>query len=451
MNTVLGWGRDEQPTVRPVPEDATGFRVRLHLQGTEPEVWRRLDLPGDLTLDRLHDAIQAAMGWTDSHLHHFRTGADPRSPYFITAIDVELEGSEGVLETDVRLDQVVSAVGDVLGYDYDFGDDWDHLLEVEAVLDDPPSSVRCVDGRQACPPEDCGGIGGHHELAEWVRSGHDPALLPDAFDDSEHARDWLPVGWHPDHFDLDEANAALAAALADPLRVHPDLADLVAHLEQFGNYALRHPLLHPALRGPVEVSDADAARMTEPYRILLEAVGTGVELTAAGYLRPQLVQELAERMGVTSWWIGRASREDQTPPVAVVRDTARSLGLVAVRKGRLTPTAAARKVGSEPQALLAHIVGRLPIRSANFDRHAGWVALLVVGSDAPRQTWERSIHELLEVMGWQRDQAGWWASLAPSPTLDTLRTLAGQPRLGWEPEGVIPPVAAVARAAVRRA
>ena len=175
-------------------------------------------MPGDLTLPRVHDAIQAAMGWTDSHLHRFRTGPDHRSPYFVTTIDLD-EGEEGVLEDDVRLDQLVSAESDTIWYEYDFGDGWDHVFQVEEVLDEPPATVRCLRGRMACPPEDCGGIGGYDELAIWVRSGYDDAQLPEVFDDAAQARDWLPLEWHPDHFAVDEANAALSVALAEPVAV----------------------------------------------------------------------------------------------------------------------------------------------------------------------------------------------------------------------------------------
>ena len=176
-----------EPTLRPVPTEVRGFRVRLNLHGSKPPVWRRLELPGDLTLQRLHDVIQAAMGWYNSHLHRFRTGNDHRSPCFVTNFDLD-EGEDGVLEDDVRLDQLVAAEGDELWYEYDFGDGWDHKLRVEAVLDEPPTRVRCTGGRMACPPEDCGGIGGYEELAAWVRSGYDDALLPGNFDDVAHAR-----------------------------------------------------------------------------------------------------------------------------------------------------------------------------------------------------------------------------------------------------------------------
>lgn len=200
---------DAQPKLLRRPRRVRGFRVRLDLLGAKPPVWRRLELPGDLTLLDLHDVIQAAMGWTDSHLHRFRTGSDHRSPHFVTEFDLD-EGEDGVLEDGVRLDQLVRHKGDGLWYEYDFGDSWEHRLKVEAVLEEPPETVICVGGRMACPPEDCGGIGGYADLAAWVRSGYADSHLPRNFDSAADARGWLPVDWDPDHFDLDEVNEDLA-------------------------------------------------------------------------------------------------------------------------------------------------------------------------------------------------------------------------------------------------
>ena len=247
------------------------------------------------------------------------------------------------------------------------------MLLVEEVLDEPPATVRCIGGRMACPPEDCGGIGGYEELAAWVRSGYDDAQLPGVFDDAAHARDWLPLDWHPDHFDVEEANAALAIAVAEPVAVTGELAELAEQLERRGIRLLREVLGRPFSHGPTEVTDDEAARLTETYRIFLDVIGDGVALTSAGYLPPALVEQFAERTGITEWWIGKANREDLTTPVADVRETARALGLVSVRKGRLSPTAAAVRCRQDPQALWRTSSGdfrwapRTPI-----DRPAGW-------------------------------------------------------------------------------
>ena len=199
----------ELPTLLRKPRKVPGVQVRIDLLQVKPPIWRRLILPGDLTLDRVHAVLNEAMGWTDSHLHRFRTG---NGPYFITEFDLH-EGDDGILENDVRLDQVVSEKGDTFWYDYDFGDGWEHVVRVEAVLPEPPVAVELVTGRRACPPEDVGGPWGYEAIAKWVESGYDKTLLPEQFDNARHARDWLPPGWHPATFDLDSARSALREVL----------------------------------------------------------------------------------------------------------------------------------------------------------------------------------------------------------------------------------------------
>lgn len=448
-SAVEGLRTVAQPALRPAPAKVVGLRIRMDLDGAKPPVWRRLELPGNLTLPQVHDMIQAVMGWTDSHLHRFRTGQDHRSPYFVTTYDLD-EGEEGLPEDDVRLDQLVAAEGDAVWYEYDFGDGWDHVLKVEQVLEEPPAAVRCLAGRLACPPEDCGGIWGYEDLAAWVRSGYDDALLPPNFADAEEARDWLPLDWHPDHFDVGEANAPLTVALAEPVVVTGELAELLADLERRGVRSLRAVLGRPLSHGPTDVSADEAARLTEVYRILLEVISDGVALTSAGYLPPKLVEQLAERTGVAGWWIGKANREDLTPPVAAVRETARALGLVSVRKGRLAPTAAGARCRQDPQALWQHIVGRLPLGTKEFDRQAGWMALAVVGSGVPAREWRSEISELLLLLGWRIGADRHSPPPAHSQTLDVLDQLAGAARTGWRPaEGRNLAVAATARAAIR--
>jgi hypothetical protein len=439
-----------QPRLRPVPTEIRGFRVRLDLHGAKPPIWRRLELPGDLTLPRVHDVIQSAMGWYDSHLHRFRAGNDHRSPYFVTQFDLD-EGGEGMLEDDVRFDQILAEKGDELWYEYDFGDGWDHKLVVEEVLDSAPDTVRCTAGRMACPPEDCGGLGGYEEIVAWVRGGYDDALLPPRFEDAEHGRNWLPLDWHPDAFDVDEANAALAVAVAEPVAITGELADLADQLERRGIRLLREVLGRPFSHGPTDVSEEEATHLTETYRTFLEVVGDGVALTAAGYLRPAVVVEVAARTGIGDWWIGKANREDLTYPVADIRSTARALGLISVRKGRLTPTAAAIKCGHDPLMLWHHVVGRLPLGSKDAERHAGWMALAVVGSGTPPEEWRSQISDLLFAIGWRSGHDRMALPPANSQTLEVLGLLAGAARARWsEIKRVDIAVAATARAAIRR-
>ena len=137
--------------------DLVTLRVRIDLAGTRPPVWRRLELASDLFLDEVHEIIQAAFGWTDSHLHRFGCGPtyySRETEYYLCPFSVD-EGDEGVPEEQVRLDEVLVDVGDTLFYAYDFGDDWQHVIQLEAVLARGGSAPRaiCTGGRRPGPAE----------------------------------------------------------------------------------------------------------------------------------------------------------------------------------------------------------------------------------------------------------------------------------------------------------
>lgn len=104
--------RNRQIDLAPPPDEPGLFTLTIELRGSKPRIWRRLSLPGDLTLDVVHTLFQAAMGWTDSHLHRFQPGIGQsyHQPYFITEFDEE-EGDGGTREDGVRLDQVLRAPG----------------------------------------------------------------------------------------------------------------------------------------------------------------------------------------------------------------------------------------------------------------------------------------------------------------------------------------------------
>ncbi len=439
---------EAEPDLLPVPDQMRGFRVRLDLKDTKPPVWRRIELPGDLTLSQVHEAIQVAMGWTNSHLHKFRTGSAYNAPAFLTSYDLS-EGDQGISEQEVRLDQVLAAKGDRLWYEYDFGDGWEHVLKVEEVLSAPPDAPRCTGGRLACPPEDCGGVWGYAELAAWVRSGHADEHLPEVFgSDAAHAHGWLGPHWHPDQFDIDEVNANLALVAAPQVAVTGELAEIARDLELRGVHVLQTILAQPAAHGSTQVSDAEATELTQRYRAFLDVVDEGVKLTSAGYLPPVVVREVAAQTGIAHDWLRPITNEDRTWPVAVLRETARSLGLVSVRKGRLAPTAAARRLRDDPQALLAHIISRLPLGKDQFDRHAGWMTLAVAATEAPDGDWPEEVGTLLALIGWRLEGNPMLMPSAECPTSDVLQVLGGV--LGMRIDRSInPAIAAVARSAIR--
>ena len=142
------------------------YQIKVSLSGAKPPIWRRLELPANTGLAKLHHIIQTAFGWADCHMHVFETAYGS-----FGVADREL-GHRA--EAPVSLEQIAPDAGDRLQYTYDFGDDWTHEIVVEKVLDrEDVAYPRCTGGRRAAPPEDCGGIWGYSELLEVLSDpGH---------------------------------------------------------------------------------------------------------------------------------------------------------------------------------------------------------------------------------------------------------------------------------------
>ncbi|WP_347351003.1 plasmid pRiA4b ORF-3 family protein [Intrasporangium sp.] len=422
------------------PAEPVLLTVHLSLRHTDPEVWRRLTIPGELDLARVHDAIQQAMGWQECHLHRFTPGENPYSlPHFVTEFDVAEEGEGGTPETAARLDQLLRTPGDTLTYEYDFGDSWTHTLTLEAVGPMPAPAgpggpatpgaggpadgssaaypLACVAGERACPPEDVGGVGGYEEMAAWVRSGYAPARLPELGISAEELRGWLPDGWDPDRFDLDEANAALArlaprdteTALGQLPR---ELVEVIAALSRPARFELDDWLAAPGWAASTGFTPEEADALTTPFRVLLDAVGDGLALTTAGYLPPRVVAQVCAALDPDHEWYGMGNRENQMWPVLELRAGATRLGLLRKARGSLTPTATARKVRDDPQRLLSHVLGRLTSGLKGFDRIATLLVLVAVAGGrwrrhlGPRDPVLESVCRVLEVCGWRREDYG---------------------------------------------
>jgi len=183
----------------PPPKPTKVYRLKITLAEVEPPVWRRLLVPHDITLARLHRLIQAAMGWTNSHLHCFEAG-DAR--YGMTSA----EEDEVEDERRVHLCDLLQRKGQKLLYRYDYGDDWEHIVSLEAVLepDRQQAYPLCEGGARACPPEDCGGAWGYDEL---LRAVADPK-----HEEHQDRLEWLGGDFDPAAFDLDSANREVRRA-----------------------------------------------------------------------------------------------------------------------------------------------------------------------------------------------------------------------------------------------
>jgi hypothetical protein len=388
----LGVGPGEQarprrPELRrPRLTELQRFVVRVDLRHAKPPIWRRLEVRSDLTLDVVHRVLQAAFGWTDSHLWRFSLGGDPVSPssqVFLCPWDVEegeWDDEGGLPAAAIRLDEAVQVPGEILSYDYDYGDNWELTLRLENALPaaaSTPSAVA-VDGRRAAPPEDCGGRRTADELAEVLE---DPSL-----------------------FDLDEVNEALENPFI-VLRDHGLDSRLAALIDRLTFSPAGEELASRALslleERPVPDEQALHASLTAFSWFLDRGAEGGIPLTASGYLKPADVMAAAEVLPTMHGWIGRANRESDTTPVLHFRKALQALGLLRKDKGSLVLTRAGRDSHAAWQTLWNHLADRLVPNTDGFDTDATLLLLLYAatspGSELPLDT----IAAALTHLGWQ--------------------------------------------------
>jgi hypothetical protein len=174
------------------------YQLKVSLREIKPAIWRRVQVPAEIKLDKLHMVLQDALGWTNSHLHQFLVGKDDR----YGMVDVEDFDDPPKDEKRFKLQQIAKE-NERFVYEYDFGDGWDHEVLVEKILPPEPGVQypRCIAGARACPPEDCGGAGGYEDLLVIIA-------------DPKHERhaemmEWLGQPYDSESFDVWKTDARL--------------------------------------------------------------------------------------------------------------------------------------------------------------------------------------------------------------------------------------------------
>lgn len=152
------------------------YQFKITLMGIKPPIWRRIQVPDNYTFWDLHVAVQDAMGWTDSHLHGFYL-KDPRGfgEIMIGIPDDEYLDDTTLPGWKLKIKSWFPKLITKTRYEYDFGDGWEHKIELEKIL--PREAAveypLCVKGKRACPPEDCGGTYGYERLLEIIADPKD--------------------------------------------------------------------------------------------------------------------------------------------------------------------------------------------------------------------------------------------------------------------------------------
>ena len=397
------------------------LRVRVSIEGSDPAIWRVLEVDASLTLDSLHEVLQTAVGWRDAHLHSF-TDTDPykrlrpvngKLPEPRRWVSQELLGDDedDLPEAGWSLGQLLTPGSGPLFYEYDFGDAWIHRLELTGTRPMPVHAprARLLDGARRAPLEDSGGIGGYYALLD--------ALADPDHDEHEDLKAWVTwtVGpWQkfdPERLDINAVNNELA--LLFPVKaVNDSEADTQALIQALTD---RLPTgIRPEFRAYVATADLDGAcrvdrnvveAMTAPYLWLARRIGLdGLSLTAAGWLPPAVVREAMTELGWAGNWIGKANREDQTLPVLQLRESAQRLGLIRKIKGRLVLTAAAKRLLDDPPGLWLFLARALVHRHRHDSERDAVLLLLLEVAAGKRAAWDEFVEAVsfgLGALGWR--------------------------------------------------
>lgn len=148
------------------------LQLKISIIGIEPTIWRKVAVNSDITLPQMHFVIQNIMPWFDSHLHHFITkGRCYAMPHdFVVEEDTDCHGYE-----ETTIGELLKEKGDTIDYEYDFGDSWLHMIEVEDII--PPligTNALYISGENGAPIEDCGGVYGYQHLKEVISNPSHP-------------------------------------------------------------------------------------------------------------------------------------------------------------------------------------------------------------------------------------------------------------------------------------
>jgi hypothetical protein len=205
---LTGQALDRSQGIGAIPAAERVFQFKVTLLDTQPPIWRRIQAK-DCTLDKLHEHIQTAMGWTNSHLNHFRVGDQLYGDPMLMAEnfeDLEYEDS-----TTTKLSDLLPRTGKRFRfeYEYDFGDSWWHDVLFEGCVRAERGARYpvCVDGARACPPEDVGGTWGYIDFLDIIQNPNHKRR--------EELMRWVGGSFHPEKFDAVTATERMRRGLPD--------------------------------------------------------------------------------------------------------------------------------------------------------------------------------------------------------------------------------------------
>ncbi|KUM40233.1 hypothetical protein AR689_02195 [Arthrobacter sp. EpRS71] len=360
------------------PATVPAVELRISISETEPLIWRQLVLPETATVSELHEAIQCAFGWKNSHLYAVAGHDSAGKKRIIMEVDDGDLPAGSEISAGVRLLELFDAQkpGESdLEYDYDFGDNWTHEIEVvgPGVLEG--NAITCTGGAMRGPVEDSGGAHGYADMVAVVSNRK-----------------------HPEHRETVEWLESVTQEHAS--KFDPTAFDLVATNEQLLSLAQR--------LWPGEVTAADHQAVLRPILWFLnEAQPDGLPLTSAGYLKPAFVKRAMTELGWDDEWISAGRVEVSTPPIRNLREHLQEWKLLRKLKDKLLLTPKGRKLAGNPAGLWDFLADQLANPGTDAEKIATPVLVHweLTGEEPPYQVRDQVLQSALHQAG-LRTRAG---------------------------------------------
>ncbi len=188
-------------------QNSSTFEFKIQIKDiSKPPVWRRVTVPSYFSFFQFHYIIQVVFGWTNSHLYQFSEKFFGSEKVLTTIYEDHEVGDEQQIEAeDVLLSDVFNKENQKYTYTYDFGDSWEHLITLEKIIPEVARMPHLLDGKGACPPEDCGGVWGYENMKKVLEDKSHPEYM--------EYRQWLGLeskeSWNPNAFDVEEIQNVL--------------------------------------------------------------------------------------------------------------------------------------------------------------------------------------------------------------------------------------------------
>lgn len=175
------------------------YQLKVTITGSKPLIWRRILVPEKITFEQLHETLQAAFCWGSYHLYEFQFPTQ-RVNVVCNVEENERYGDIDEIESTETIDEYVLQ-GFWFKYIYDFGDWWEHRIEIEKIIDDYDKRYpKVLKYKGDSLPEDCGGIDGYYELMDKFSDG--------ITEDNEELFEWANMQGLDD-YDMEDVNDSM--------------------------------------------------------------------------------------------------------------------------------------------------------------------------------------------------------------------------------------------------